>query len=146
MDKKSQQLGLNHSTAQGRLYKMIMFRLVQKAGEDSCFRCGEKILKIEDLSIEHKRPWLDVDPTLFWDLNNLAFSHKTCNYAAGRKGKIPGNSIYDKAPKGTSWCTGHKDYLPIENFGRDNRSYNGKHKYCDGCRKDEYREEQQKQT
>ena len=31
--------------------------------------------KIEDLSIEHKKPWLDEDPRLFWDMGNIAFSH-----------------------------------------------------------------------
>lgn len=63
--KKSAQLGMNHGTATHHLRKRIILRLLQRLGEDLCFRCGNHFKSADDLSIEHKVPWLDSDPTLF---------------------------------------------------------------------------------
>ena len=76
---KTQFLGMPISTARSRLVKSIMFSLLQRLGEDTCFKCGGKIVDINTLSIEHKLPWLRVSPELFWDLQNIAFSHVLCN-------------------------------------------------------------------
>jgi hypothetical protein len=84
-DKKTKQLGMNFSTANGRLIRNILFNLVQKSNLDYCFHCAAQIESIKDFSIEHKIPWQDNDIVLFWDLNNIAFSHKKCNYRMGRK-------------------------------------------------------------
>ena len=80
------QLNMNLSTASSRLKKLILFDLVQKTGQDKCFRCGELILSADELSIEHKNPWLHSDEPeeLFFDLNNIAFSHLDCNCRARR--------------------------------------------------------------
>ena len=83
--KKAQQLGMPYGTACGRLRKLVLFRLLQQLGETVCFRCGESIEVADDLSLEHKQPWLDVDSGLFWDLDNIAFSHLTCNSSARRR-------------------------------------------------------------
>jgi len=66
--------------------------LVQETNKDDCFVCGEKIDSVAELSIEHKKPWLDVDADLFWDLENISFSHRKCNrphnpYRGGWTGK-----------------------------------------------------------
>ena len=84
--KKTIQLGIPVGTATHKLRKMIMFRMIQKAGLDTCFQCGKKIETIEELSIEHKIPWLDSEnpKELFFDLENIAFSHLKCNVAAVR--------------------------------------------------------------
>ena len=50
-----------------------------------CFKCGETIETPETLSIEHKIPWLDNSVELFWDMNNIAFSHLSCNVAGSYK-------------------------------------------------------------
>jgi hypothetical protein len=84
-EKATLQLGMNACTAQGRLQRRIMFMLVQKAGLDLCYRCGKRIERIEDFSIDHKHPWFDINPSLFWDLDNIAFSHLKCNTEARRK-------------------------------------------------------------
>lgn len=84
-DKKSKQLGMSHGTASNRLKKQILFSLVQETKKDICFQCGEKIKSVKEFSIEHKVPWLDKDTDLFWDLDNIAFSHLSCNVGAGRK-------------------------------------------------------------
>ena len=65
-------------TACNRLRRQIMFGLIQTVGMDICCKCGEH-LTAENFSIEHLEPWLDVDPDLFWDLDNVAFSHRACN-------------------------------------------------------------------
>jgi hypothetical protein len=74
-----EQLGMPHGTASARLRKAILLYLLQQLGEDFCYRCGGQIETPEELSIEHKKDWQGVDPALFWDLDNIAFSHRLCN-------------------------------------------------------------------
>lgn len=85
MDKKQKQLGMNPSTASGRLVKDILFKFVKEAGH-KCFICSGEMTR-ETFSVEHKTPWLDSeDPVkLFFDLENIAFSHKSCNIGAARR-------------------------------------------------------------
>jgi hypothetical protein len=96
--KKSEQLGMPLGTACGRLRKLIMFDLLKQLGKDICYRCNRSIDTVDELSIEHKEPWLDVNPNLFWDLNNISFSHLSCNIAHGRR-KQPGPISH-----GTIWA------------------------------------------
>ena len=57
---------------------------------DSCIWCGKRITEIKDFSIDHIEPWLDNDPALFWDLDNIGFAHLGCNSkAARRQGHYP---------------------------------------------------------
>lgn len=85
--KKDDQLGMPLGTASHRLRMAIMFKLVAEAGH-LCFRCGGE-LTLESFSIEHKIPWLhSEDPIeLFFDLDNIAFSHLGCNMKAKRISK-----------------------------------------------------------
>ena len=97
--KKYKQLGMPIGTASGRLKKMILFNLVIRLNENFCYQCGAEIETIEEFSIEHKTAWLDNSPDLFWDLNNIAFSHLSCNVGAARSalkgtGKHPGRGRY----------------------------------------------------
>ena len=88
-DKKKEQLGVAYGTAANRLRKSLLWDYVCKAGDNVCFQCGELIESIDDLSIEHKEPWLDSgDPKgLFFSLDNIAYSHLSCNCAAGKRVK-----------------------------------------------------------
>lgn len=88
--KKADQLGMPHGTAQGRLRKNVMFSLIKLCGVDVCFQCGESIDSPDDLSIEHKVPWLDSESPveLFFDLTNIAFSHLKCNAGAARRTQL----------------------------------------------------------
>lgn len=107
---KAAQLGMPFGTANARLRKAILFRLLQRLGEDTCFRCDEKIENLDELSIEHKAPWLYVNVELFWDLDNIAFSHLRCNIgAAGKPTRIT-------CPQGQQWCTGCKQCHEIDRF------------------------------
>lgn len=84
MDAKSEQLGMPFGTASNRLRKMVLFGLLKKHGENYCYQCGKEILSCDDLSMEHKKAWLHVNPELFWDLENIAFSHISCNVGEHR--------------------------------------------------------------
>lgn len=83
--KKQNQLGMNPSTASGRLVKDLLFKFVQDS-HPNCYRCGLPMTR-ETFSIEHKTPWLDSsDPVgLFFDLDNIGFSHHSCNVKSARK-------------------------------------------------------------
>jgi hypothetical protein len=84
--KKAEQLGMP-CTANGRLKLRLFFGLLVKLGENKCFKCGKMIEKASELSIEHKKDWLDVDPQLFWAEDNIAYSHRGCNKAGRHDGE-----------------------------------------------------------
>jgi HNH endonuclease len=101
--KKRDQLGIDPGTATSRLKKGLLFKYVKLANDNFCYRCGEEIDNAEELSVEHKIPWLDSkDPiSLFFDLDNVSFSHLSCNIKAARrptKGKLkhPSNESYKR--------------------------------------------------
>lgn len=84
-NKKKIQLGVDPGTAAHQLRADILFKFVKMAGY-KCYRCYKKLTR-ETFSIDHKISWLDSDnPTkLFFDLNNITFSHQSCNSGAGRR-------------------------------------------------------------
>ena len=131
--KKSSQLGMDFGTAMHQLRKGIVFRLLERLGENVCFRCNERIETANELSFDHKIDWLDVNPDLFWDLDNIAFSHKRCN----RPGRPYAERLKKVGPEGTSWCSGHRDFLPVDSFGPKHGpgSRNGKQLYCRKCKR-----------
>lgn len=121
-DKKKMQLCMNPSTAANRLVKDVLWKLIVQTGQDSCCKCGEPMSR-ETFSIEHVTPWLDSeDPVkLYFDLDNISFSHLRCNVEDARPKKR--NPVC-----GTVWsyvngcrcssCIGAKsdsrDYDPVE--------------------------------
>lgn len=123
-------------TASARLKKKIMFQLVQKLGrlliQIFCYRCTRKIDALQDFGIQYKEPWLDVDSDLFWNLENIAFSHLSCNVGNRRQG-IERN----RGENGTEWCSSCKKFLNEVSFGRMNKkNYTRPVKYhCNECRK-----------
>jgi HNH endonuclease len=124
---ESEQLGMHIATATRRLQKAVILMLVQKVGLDVCFRCGKKIETPQELSMDHKVAWRNVNPTLFWDLDNIAFSHLSCNSKESRHAK----SLH--APKGTAWCGAHKAYLPVNQFYHNASTVNGYASDCAEC-------------
>lgn len=84
-NKKQQQLGMNPSTASGKLVRDVLWKLVAQTEQDACCKCGEPMSR-ETFSIEHVTPWLDSeDPVgLYFDLENISFSHLRCNIADRR--------------------------------------------------------------
>lgn len=93
-DTKSAALGINYCTASGQLKKSLMFDLARRLGLDICFRCGKPISDVSSLSIEHKEAWMTAEcpAEAFFDLDNVAFSHLSCNSAAAaRPNKVYGS-------------------------------------------------------
>lgn len=143
--RKSDFLGMSYGKANQILRKRILFRLVQETGKDVCYRCGTRIDNIEDLSIEHKRDWLHVSSDLFWDLDNIAFSHiHRCNRP--RKQLLGIHLIGKpnvrrlKVTNGYAWCSTCKQEKLISEFSVNNsKKYRKLQNDCKSCRKSRYR-------
>ena len=133
----SNQLGMPRGTAANRLRKLVLFDVLQRHKENVCYRCRLEIQSAEDLSIEHKQPWENVDVKLFWDLTNISFSHLSCNVRAARRNPVKNGGIAQRkiAPEGMSWCRTHKQFLPIENFSKRSGRWNGVMHDCKECEK-----------
>ncbi len=60
-----------------------MFSLIEQSGRNACYRCNQK-MTVDDYSIEHMEAWQPAEDPIkaFYDLANISFSHKTCNYKA----------------------------------------------------------------
>ena len=86
--KKTEQLGINPSTAQGRLVKDLLWDFICKADLHLCCKCGKEMTR-ETFSIEHIIPWLDSSdaPSLFFDLNNIGYSPLSCNAGDARSSR-----------------------------------------------------------
>lgn len=87
---KARLLGMPYGTACNQLRKKILFRvLCGRILSRDCFRCGQPIESVEELSVEHKVPWQSAaDPVAsFFDLDNIAFSHLRCDSWAPNGGK-----------------------------------------------------------
>jgi len=123
---RAEQLGMPYGTANAKLRKAILFKLVQRLNEDICFKCKLKIVSIEELSIEHKQPWFNRNSALFWDLDNIAFSHLKCNV---KHSDIP-NILRKVGPEGTAWCSDHQVFLPFSEFYSDPVRWNGYNSSC----------------
>ncbi len=129
--RKSELLGMPFGTASGKLRKMVMFHLLQKHGENICFKCEKLILNADELSLEHKQAWLKGGESLFWDLNNIAFSHRGCNL---REGWVK-REIVD----GKLWSSSCKNSLPVAAFHKETRQRTGYAFLCKKCANDKRR-------
>ena len=99
--KKTKQLGMNPSTASNRLKKLLLFDLAKRLKINWCYQCGAEIKKASKMTVEHKTPWLDSDDPAknFFDIDNIAFSHASCNYGAARVkrgAECPSTTAYRK--------------------------------------------------
>lgn len=129
--RKSAFLGMPHGTASNRLRKLIMFSLLQKHGENICFKCAGKIETADELSIEHKQPWEGVSVELFWSLDNIAFSHLRCN--RNHRHKSGGAKLRKVGPEGTAWCRRCRAFLAVADFSRHRARWNGLQPWCNRC-------------
>jgi len=123
--RKAEILGMPFGTACNRLRRMVMFSLLQRYRENVCFKCGKLILKADDLTLEHKEAWQNVGSSLFWNLDNIAFSHQLCNLRVG----VVRREIVD----GTLWCSSCKHYLSVSCFHKESRQRTGYALLCKNC-------------
>src|SRR5208282_4490503 len=110
----------------------------QQVGKDLCFRCGLKIRSAEDLVFDHKVPWMDNSAELFWDIENVGFSHPHRNLRAIRRIGTTKHSLRKVGPVGTAWCCGHQGFLPAANFCKNKSHWNGLSFYCKECDSKQY--------
>src|SRR5271169_640328 len=115
----------------------VIYWLVAKLGQATCYRCGEAIESELELSIDHKEAWLDAGVEKYWDMENIAFSHKLCNYVEHRKN--PDRSKHaekfrKQGPPGTAWCGIHRRFLPVSAFSLNSHRWNGLADVCKDCR------------
>lgn len=111
--KKASQLGMPFGTACNRLRKLVLFKLLCELNKNICFQCEATIESADQLSIEHKQPWMDTPSPqeLFWDLDNIAFSHLNCNVGAGRK---PHQKRFTQEDNRAHWRAQQKRYYTPE--------------------------------
>lgn len=133
---KARQLGMPYGTAANRLRKKILFSLVKEAGLAICYRCKKRIVEIENFTIDHKVPWLySRSPVaMFFDLDNVAFSHAFCNNSVGRRQVI---NLRDriKVPEGKSRCSNCGETKDCVEFSCDNSRWNKCRHWCKDCMK-----------
>ena len=93
-EEKKRQLGMNAGTASNRLVKDLLWNFVVTSGQGYCYHC-DKPMSRSTFSIEHKEPWLHSDDPkgLFFSLDNISFSHKSCNSSAARRPTQPTEKI-----------------------------------------------------
>lgn len=127
------QLGMSQGAANNKLRKNILFYYVGKA-ENSvlCHVCLTEIESVDDFSIEHIKPWEGRDAELFWDLDNIAFSHVQCN-KQHKTATGPRDVKRRNLREGYSWCCGCKMELPFEDFWRNSSTMNGYQMNCKSC-------------
>ena len=79
---KNERLGMSYGAASNRLKRAIVFSMIEKEGI-KCYRCGGD-MALDNYSIEHKVDWLNnEDPVgTFFDMDNITYSHQSCNSAA----------------------------------------------------------------
>ena len=56
-------------------------------------------------------------------------------YASPKEEKEPRKTLVSEAPPGMTWCSLHKQYLPVEQFHKDSKQKSGYQKRCIDCRK-----------
>ncbi|MFL6211126.1 MAG: HNH endonuclease [Pyrinomonadaceae bacterium] len=102
-----------------------MLHLLQRHGENACFKCGKLILRADELTLEHKQAWRANGAALFWDLDNIAFSHAQCNLRTGW--------VKREVVDGMLWCSVCKQSLPISCFHKESRQRTGYALLCKEC-------------
>jgi HNH endonuclease len=142
-EKYNLQLGTNVSASQHKLTRLILYDRLIKLGEDNCYRCGLKISSYKEFSIEHKISWINNDPNLFWDLNNIAFSHLLCNQKAPKGSTQPNVKGRRVCIDGQSLCKGCNKMLDKDLFGYCSNKFfkiKGKCKKCRGIQEKFYKD------
>ena len=128
-----------YKTAQNRLSRMILFDLIVKLKKDICYVCKYGIIDYTDFSIEHIKPWESRNPLLFWDMENITFSHKWCNKPHRGISSYKANILKQKriiSPVGKNWCRVCKQFLLKDRFWKRKASWHGLGGECKKCHND----------
>lgn len=133
--RKAETLGMNASTANSLLRRNIIFELLTGTrwmDWGVCYKCKDAIMSPEELSIEHKQPWegRENGKELYWDLENIDFSHKRCNTPHRYVGGI-GRRI--QSPEGQVYCTVCKQHKSVVDFRKNSKNWTGYARVCRYC-------------
>lgn len=82
--RKNEILGMGFHKASYQLSRKILFSLLLELKRTKCYRCGDEILSVKELSIDHKKAWQSSENPFetFFNLDNISFSHRGCNAKA----------------------------------------------------------------
>ena len=122
--RKSEKLGMPYGTARNKLVKSLLWSFICRQKQNYCHQCGSEILSIDDLSIEHIEPWENsINPVkLYFDIDNIAYSHLSCNSSARilPKQPCPSRSAYTRGCR----CEDCKELNRVyakENYSKERR-------------------------
>lgn len=106
----TEQLGISSGAARHTLVQSLLLAYATKLGCHICYKCGLPVESINDMSIDHRIPWRNENNAidLFFDLDNIAITHKPCNTVDRPHRK--------ECPVGMSWCGYHKASHLVEEF------------------------------
>lgn len=130
--KKASQLGMNPSTASGRLIKDLLWNFVETTGNNKCHICG-KVMTRDTFSVEHIVPWLDSDNPVdtFFDVDNVAYSHLKCNIGSARKASEMPNASVRSGINTSRGRFNAEDIIHIRRNYKSRCSINGNKAYCE---------------
>lgn len=76
---------MSYGSANHTLTTGLLYHYAKLAGATKCYRCDKEIENAGEFSKDHKVDWLHSGKPieLFFDLTNVAFSHKKCNRNRG---------------------------------------------------------------
>jgi hypothetical protein len=105
-----------------------------------CIDCG----KTDNLEIDHRDPSQKVSHSIWsWSLERRDEEAAKCDvrchacHVNRHRGDARDWAVVlrrDDGPSGTAWCGNHRNYLPINQFSKDRRSWNGLEDRCKKCR------------
>ena len=128
-EQKYQTLGMPYGTAAHKLRKKIIYALISGTllAVPYCYKCAGRIHSEEDMTIEHIKPWegRENGATLFWDIENIAFSHRWCNRphvaVLNPKPMVHGShNTYDRKGCRCDECVQAKKNHNLERYQDDN--------------------------
>lgn len=83
--KNKEVLGTSMSNATMRLLRSLVFDYICRMHDNYCYRCKLPMTR-QDFSIEHIKEWRGAEngQELFFDIDNISYSHLKCNTEARR--------------------------------------------------------------
>lgn len=115
-----------------RLWKKAVWGLLESLGMSDCFRCGSPMSE-QTYSLDHRLVWRGVSADLFWDAENIGWSHHACNLEAARKVTPKPEPKRRVVVDGTLTCAACRKTKSAEYFGKSSRAWNGYSSYCLDC-------------
>lgn len=127
-------LGETISNATYKLRKILLFEFAKRLDLHHCFRCGEPIDNIDEFTVDHVLSWrLHKSRELFYDIDNIKFSHFKCNCANYTKSKTRPNARKNKIKNEEKFCDLCMRFIPLAQFHKKSNAVDGYQTYCKRC-------------